>query len=172
MPEQTNNADTQTPWWDKLPPSVGGDSIVANIGPNAQGVAVGKNIQQTVASTLGAPTPSDKQFIEQRLDDLSANLDKTKKQLDATTAAMADFQLKLLKGELTKTDAKETPSATTIMAVGNWLLDNVPSMAGEIVGLFPNPVVGKVVGKAGDGAVAWARERFGSAGAQAGTSKA
>ena len=161
MPDQPGNPDQPKPWWDQLPAQIGGDAIVANIGPNAQGVAVGKNIQQTVASTLGTPTPDDKKIIEQQFNDLAASLDKARSQMNATTAAMADFQLKLLHGELTKTDPKDTPSASTITQVGDWLLDNVPSLAGSVVGLFATPAVGKVVGKAGEIAIAWARHRFG-----------
>jgi hypothetical protein len=151
----------QRPWWEQLPAPIGGDAIVANVGAGARNVAVGKNIQQTVISTLGAPTPGDKQIIEQRFAELNATLDKVSGQIDANTKKMAEFQIKLLQGELTKTDEKETPSATTITQVGDWLLDNVPQIAETVVSLFATPAVGKVVGKAGEIAIKWAKDRLG-----------
>ena len=74
---------------------------------------------------------------------------------------MAEFQLKLLQGELTKTDKDETPSASTITQVGDWLLDTIPSIAESLISLFATPVVGKIVGKAGEVAVKWVKQRFG-----------
>ncbi len=149
--------EDQTPWWDKVPIQAGGDVIVGQVGDNARGVAIGKDITQI----LGKPTPDDKQIIEQRLAGVAAALDQKQTQLDAATKQMADFQLKLLKGELTKTDEKETPSASTITQVGDWLLDNVPDIAEALTSLFASPIVGKVVGKAGELAVVWVRRRFG-----------
>jgi hypothetical protein len=151
----------QKPWWDQLPAQIGGDAIVANVGAGTRNVAVGKDIQQTIISTLGAPTPGDKQIIEQKFAELNATLGKIGGQIDANTKKMAEFQIKLLQGELTKTDEKETPSATTITQVGDWLLDNVPSIAESVVSLFATPAVGKVVGKAGEVAVKWAKARLG-----------
>ncbi len=160
----TKNIDK--PWWDQLPPNITGDAIIANVGAGAQNVAVGKNIQQTVISTLGAPTPSDKQLIEQKFAELNSTL--AKQQIPADTKKMAEFQIKLLQGELTKTDPKETPSASTITQVGDWLLDNVPSIAETVIGLFASPPVGKVVGKAGELAIKWAKQRLGKADASVG----
>lgn len=154
--------NTDMPWWDKLPSNIGGDAIIANVGAGAQNVAVGKNIQQTVISTLGAPTPNDKQLIEQKFAELNSTLAK-QPQVPPDTKKMAEFQIKLLQGELTKTDPKETPSASTITQVGDWLLDNVPSIAETVIGLFASPPVGKVVGKAGELAIKWAKTRLGNA---------
>lgn len=155
------------PWWEQLPSSVDGDSIVANV-TSAQNVAVGKNIQQTILTTLGAPTPSDKQLIEQKFAELNATLGKLAP-VDDKTKQMAEFQMKLLQGELTKTGEKETPSASTITQVGDWLLDNVPQMAEAVVSLFATPAVGKVIGKAGEAAVNWVKGRMGRASASAGS---
>ena len=82
-------------------------------------------------------------------------------QLDANTAKMAEFQLKLLHGELAKTEKDEKPSASTITQVGDWLLDSVPQIAEVLTSLFATPAVGKVVGKAGEVAVGWVKQRFG-----------
>jgi hypothetical protein len=66
----------------------------------------------------------------------------------------------LLAGELTKTGDGEQPSASTITQIGNWLLDNLPPIAEALTGLFATPAVGRVIGRAGDAAVTWARQRF------------
>ena len=148
-------------WWDEIPVHVGGDMIIGEVGAGAKGVIIGKNITQTIYDALGEPTPDDKQVIEQQLAGVKAALQKNKDQIEANTAMMAEFQMKLLQGELTKTDEDETPSANTITQVGNWLLDNVPAIAEALTSLFATPAVGKVVGKAGEVAVKWVKMRFG-----------
>jgi hypothetical protein len=71
--------------------------------------------------------------------------------------------MKLLEGELTKTEEGQSPSASAITQIGDWLLGNVPSVAEALASLFATPAVGKVVGKAGEAAVEWVRARFGGA---------
>ncbi len=150
------------PWWENVPLQAGGDVIIAQIGDNARNVAAGKNITQAVYSTLGPPQPEDKEVIEQKIAQVSQAIDKLQGQIDASTAAMAQFQMKLLQGELTKTGKDEAPSATTITTVGDWLLDQIPALAEVITGLFATPAVGRVVGKAGEIAVKWLKMRFGN----------
>ena len=158
---EPEDEERQQDWWDSIPAPIGGDVIIGHVGAGATGVAIGKNITQTVYDVLGAPTPDDKQVIEQKLSEAMTTVQDLQKQLDAQTAAMAEFQLKLLQGELAKTEEGETPSASTITQVGDWLLDNVPQIAEILVGLFATPAVGRVVGKAGEVAVGWAKKRFG-----------
>lgn len=153
--------EEKTPWWDELPSHVGGDVIIGEVGAGAKGVAIGKNITQAIYDTLGEPTPDDKQIIEQKLSEVTAALQEMRGQLDAATANMAEFQVKLLQGELTKMEEGEMPSASTITQVGDWLLDNIPAMAEILTGLFATPAVGKVEGKAGEVAVKWVKKRFG-----------
>jgi len=148
-------------WWDKIPAQAGGDVIIGEVGAGARGVAVGKNITQTVYDMLGAPSPGDKQIIDQSMAAVMTALEQMQGQLDANTAKMAQFQLKLLHGELAKTEKDEKPSASTITQVGDWLLDSVPQIAEVLTSLFATPAVGKVVGKAGEVAVGWVKQRFG-----------
>jgi hypothetical protein len=148
-------------WWDKVPTQAGGDVIIGTVGAGAHGVAIGKNITQTLYDMLGEPLPGDRQIIDQRMAAVMAALQQMQAQLDANTAKMAEFQLKLLHGELAKTDKDDKPSASTITQVGDWLLDNVPEIAGTLTSLFATPAVGKVVGMAGEVAVKWVKQRFG-----------
>jgi hypothetical protein len=64
-----------------------------------------------------------------------------------------------LEQELTRTD--KPPDASTIKVAGNWLLDNVPTLAGTVASVFASPIVGKVVEAAGDVAAEWVKKRFG-----------
>jgi hypothetical protein len=148
-------------WWDKIPAQAGGDVIIGEVGAGARGVAIGKNITQSVYDVLGAPAPGDKQIVDQSMASVTTALQQMQGQLDANTAKMAEFQLKLLHGELAKTEKDEKPSASTITQVGDWLLDSVPQIAEVLTSLFATPAVGKVVGKAGEVAVAWVKQRFG-----------
>jgi len=149
----------ERPWWDDVSIQSGGDVIIGQVGAGAKGVAIGKN--QAVYGTLGEPVPGDKQVIEKRFAEVAAALQKLQGQMDANTAKMAEFQLKLLQGELTKIDKDETPSASTITQVGDWLLDSIPAIAETLTSLFATPAVGKVVGKAGEVAIKWVKQRFG-----------
>jgi len=148
-------------WWDKLPAQAGGDVIIGVVGAGARGVAVGKDITLSVYDVLGAPTPDDKQIIDQDMATVMTALQQMQGQLDANTAKMAEFQLKLLHGELAKTEKDEKPSASTITQVGDWLLESVPQIAEPLAGLFATPAVGTVMGKAGETAIDWVRQRFG-----------
>jgi hypothetical protein len=152
------------PWWDRVQLEASGDVIIATVGDQARGVAVGKGITQTVYGLLGEPTPDDRQIVEQQAAQLAATLETLRGALDRTTADVAAFQVDVLKGELTKTEEGETPSASTITKVGDWLLESVPGIAESLAALFATPAVGKVVGKAGELAVRWVKERFGGEG--------
>jgi uncharacterized protein with von Willebrand factor type A (vWA) domain len=162
-----SNKEEIRQWWDDLPedwaskPSVGGDVVVVRIGDHARQVAAGKNVTQTIYGILGEPQPDDRQVIEQKFAEITQALQATRDQLDSTVAQMAEMQLKLLQGELSKTEEGETPSANTITTVGDWLLDNVPAIVEVLTGLFATPAVGRVVGNAGEAAVKWLKGRLG-----------
>jgi hypothetical protein len=165
--EEMSKEEETRRWWDELPadwaskPSVGGDVVIVHIGDHARNVAAGKNVTQTIYGMLGEPQPDDRQVIDRKFTEVSQALQVTRGQLDATMAQMAEVQLKLLQGELAKTEEEETPSANTITMVGDWLLDNVPTLVEALTSLFATPAVGRVMGKAGEAAVKWVRERLG-----------
>jgi hypothetical protein len=137
-----------------------GDVIIGVVGAGASNVAVGKNISQQIYEVVGPPTPDDKQIVAQHFAALDAALTAQPGALDAAKLQMAQGYLALLRGELSKTDANETPSASTITLVGNWLLDNVPQLLEALTSLFATPAVGRVIGKAGEAAVTWVKQRF------------
>lgn len=157
---QSTGQQPETPWWDQI--QAGGDVIIATIGAGASNVAVGKGITQQIYQLVGPPTPDDRKAIGEKLDGIEAALAAQLAGDDAAKAEMAKFQLQLLRGELTKTGENETPSAGAITLAGNWLLDNTPSLIEALTSLFATPAVGRVLGKAGEAAITWARERLGS----------
>lgn len=162
--KQSADKPGERPWWDQVQAGgiqADGDVIIATVGAGARNVAVGKNITQQVYQLVGAPTPDDRQVILQKLADVEEALAAPHKTLDAATKQVAELQLQLLRGELTKMDEKETPSASAIMLAGGWLLDNLPDIAESLAALFATPAVGRVVGRAGEAAVAWVKQRFG-----------
>ncbi len=148
----------ERPWWEGISIESQGDVIIGYAGAGAQHTTIGKEI----SIVLGESTPDDRQVVERKLAETSSAVHRYKSQLAPEVAMMADFQLKLLGGELAKTADGQAPSANTIIQVGDWLLDNVPQMADALAGLFAAPAVGRVVGKAGPEAVDWVRVRFGA----------
>jgi hypothetical protein len=152
----------QKPWWEQVGPlRAGGDVIIASVGPGAKNVAIGKNITQQIYEAVGEPAPDDKEVIQQKLDEVNAALMQQQALIVAAKTQQAQTFLELLRGELTKTEESETPSANTIILVGNWLLDNVPEILEAVTSLFATPAVGRVIGKAGEVVVNWVKERFG-----------
>jgi hypothetical protein len=147
-------------WWRGIEVHSEGDVIIGNVGAGASGVAFGKNVSQAIYDSLREPTPSDRQVIEQKFTELKTALQDLPDQLDAKKVDMAKLQVQLLQGELTKIEENETPSASAIILVGDWLLENLPEIADIIVSLFATPAVSRVVGKAGDVAIEWVKSRF------------
>jgi hypothetical protein len=144
-----------------LPPA-GGDTIVAHIGAGAQGIAVGKHIQQTLGAGAVADPDADRHAIEALLARLERDLANAAGQLDSAASAMAAFQLRLLAGELGKVGGRATPSATTISQIGDWLLDNLPPLQPALAALFTAPAVLRALGQADTPLDAWLQRRFGA----------
>ena len=46
--------------------------------------------------------------------------------------------------------------------MGDWLLNNLPALAGPLATLFALPAVGRVLGRAGEPAVKWVQQHFGN----------
>jgi hypothetical protein len=138
-----------------------GDTIVAHIGAGAQGIAVGKHIQQTITAGAAADLDADRRAIEALLARLERDLSNGAGQLDGAATTMAAFQLRLLAGELGKIGARATPSASTISQVGDWLADNAPPLQDALAALFTAPAVLRALRQADTPLDAWLQRRFG-----------
>jgi CHAT domain-containing protein len=168
--EADMSADKRQNWWDNLPGTIGnfssndidGDVIIATVGAGAKNVAVGKNITQAIYERLGEPTPGDKQIIQEQLAQVKAALKQAVAGMGESAANMAQGMLAQIEQELLKTGQDETPNATTIIQMGDLLLNSVPQIAEVFASLFATPAVGRVVAKAGEAAVSWVKERFGA----------
>lgn len=140
---------------------VGGDTIVANIGAGAQGIAVGKHIQQTISADAESDLDTDRRAIAALLARLERDLSNAAGRLDGAVATMAAFQLRLLAGELGKLGARATPSASTISQVGDWLADNVLPLQDGLAALFSAPAVLRALRQADAPLDAWLQRQFG-----------
>lgn len=138
---------------------VGGDKIVGHIshlGAGAQ-AAIGKDIRQGISYAAPQLSQADIQQVERLLADLKreiASLDIPEKR-----KLVGEEFVEQLEQELTKQD--ERPDGSIIKVAGDWLLKNIPGLAGALTSLFLNPIVGKVVEAAGDLAADWVKEQFG-----------
>jgi hypothetical protein len=141
-------------------PQAGGDLIVGTVGAGAQGVAIGKNIQQTLGS---ASSPDDdRRAIGELLTRLDRDLAAGAGGLDPAATGMATGYLRLLAGELTKPGERAAPSASTVTLVGDWLLDNVPLLRDGLAALFAAPATRRALARADAPLDTWLRRRFGA----------
>ena len=60
------------------------------------------------------------------------------------------------------TQREGPPDGSMIKVAGEWLLKNVPEVAGTLTSLFASPIIGKVVEASGEIAAQWVKDRFGS----------
>ena len=137
-------------------PRAGGDTIIAHIGSGASGVAVGKNIQQFFHT--GRDTYAED--LEPYFQKIEEALHGSKAEVNPGIRSVADFQLNLLKSELSKTGPGDVPSASTITQVGDWLLENVPALRDPLEALFTSKAAFQVVSRSGETGVKWLEERF------------
>jgi hypothetical protein len=139
---------------------VEGDKIeghVGDVGPGAQ-VAIGKQIKQTMAQTPMELTSAERVELEHLLAELKNQLARL--EIPENKKVVGQEFMGQLEKELTKTE--EPPDASMIKVAGNWLLENIPALAGTLASVFLSPVVGKVVEAAGDIGAEWVKERFGA----------
>ena len=130
-----------------------GDSISANITGDVSGqVAVGKHIaqQQTVsAADLGAGELAQ---LRQAFADLRASV-AAQAPPERQAAAVERVE------ELEQACLADEPDMTTIAYVGRWFRTNLPGLAGAVTSIFVHPVVGRIVGAAGEAIAAELRGR-------------
>lgn len=127
--------------------------VRVEIGGDQSGqMAFGSDIEQQMIT--GAP-PTDAEVVELReqFRDLQRRVTE-----DAPPEIRAEAQAKVV--ELETAVVADEPDLTTMEYVRNWFIKRLPSIAGAVTGVIVNPIVGKLVGAAGDGLVAEFRRRF------------
>jgi hypothetical protein len=134
---------------------VGGDSIQISIGDGAHHIAAGKGVRQIVGEPPQSQvTKADLAAVHQLFEDLRHEIEaqapsgKKDSAVDRAT-------------ELEEAILAEEPDLTTMEYVKNWFTKYVPQLAGAVVSVLVNPIVGKVVEAAGDLAAGELKRLFG-----------
>jgi len=133
-----------------------GDSISGNVSGNISGnVAVGKGITQTQNIGIRQEvTEEDRAALQQLLSTLKAQIE-AEAPADKKDAALERIE------ELKETITDKKPDLTTMEYIKNWFGKNLPQLAGYVVGVLVNPLVGKVVEATGEIASGEIKKRFG-----------
>ncbi len=135
-----------------------GDSFrvqLGNVGAGAQ-IAVGKQISQSGAGPAAA-SQADRAELARGLQAVGDAL--------ADPAVPADRQLigreflRQLEAQLIRDDGP--PDGATVKVAGDWLLNNIPSLAPSLRALFGGPAGRRALAAAGEPAVGWAEARLG-----------
>jgi hypothetical protein len=133
-----------------------GDVISARIGGSVQGqVAVGKNIRQT--NTVNAAdttvTQADLKALRDQFAELRSKIERE---------APPDKQAAALErvSELETATLADKPKLSTMEYVKDWFVEHLPGFAAAVTSLIVNPIVGKLVGAAGDTLVNDFHHRF------------
>lgn len=126
-----------------------GDTISANISGNVSGgqVAVGKDIAQN--QTVGTAAISTEEVAQLRAA-FGALAAEVEAQAPPQRRAAAVERV----AELEQAVLADEPDVTTIQYIGRWFRNNLPQLAGAVASVVIHPIVGKLVGAAGDALVA------------------
>jgi hypothetical protein len=121
-----------------------GDTISAQITGAVSGqVAVGKRIAQQQTPGAADVTPDELAQLRQAFADLRADI-AAQAPPERQAAAVERVE------ELEQAVLAEEPDMTTIAYVGRWFKTNLPGLAGAVTGIVVHPVVGRIVGAAGN----------------------
>ncbi|HEV7806130.1 MAG TPA: hypothetical protein VGO80_09940 [Solirubrobacteraceae bacterium] len=125
-----------------------GDTISASFTGDVSGqVAVGKNIAQHQVTGTAAVTQDELAQLRQAFAQLRAQVaEQAPPERQAAAVERID--------ELEQATLAEKPDPTTIAYVGRWFQTNLPRLAGAVTGLVIHPLVGRIVGAAGEAIVA------------------
>lgn len=134
------------------PKTVGRDSIQATIGDHAHGVVVGKDIHQVIGEQA--------QVTEAGLAAVRELFAKLKRQVEAQAPPEKKDSAMERVEELEESITAKEPDLTTMEYVRKWFGKHLPQLAGAVVGVLVDPVVGKVVEAAGDLAAGELKRRF------------
>jgi hypothetical protein len=115
--------------------------------------AVGHDIEQR--NVREPPTEADVRDLLQLLAALRAQVEAEAPE-EQRAAAVAKVD------ELAEAIAQPEPDLATMESVRNWFVRRLPALAGGVTGVLINPIVGKLVGAAGDALAAEFKRRFGA----------
>ena len=135
------------------PPTTDG-SINATIGgsmANSQ-VAVGNANHQSQTVTTSTVTEVELGELRAMFADLKEQVILADVPAAARVAAIAQVT------ELEQATLADEPDVSTIQSVGRWFGTHLPALAGAVTGIVIHPIVGKLVGIAGDALVAELRK--------------
>ncbi len=111
-------------------------------------MAVGNDNAQTQTVTTTTVTQAE-------LAELQRLLAALKEQVVVADVPAADRVAALAHvAELEQATLADEPDVATIQRVGRWFGSNLPALVGSVAGLVIHPIVGKLVGAAGDALVA------------------
>jgi hypothetical protein len=135
-----------------------GDRISASITGDVSGqVGVGKGITQTQTAGQGTAAVSDAELAE-----LRDAFSKLKAKVFAEAPPERQLAAVERVEELEQALIAEEPDLTTVQYIGRWFGRNLPRLAGAVTGVVVNPIVGKMIGAAGDALVQEFRRLGGS----------
>jgi hypothetical protein len=117
-------------------------------------VAIGQNVEQTSTSIVSGARPSQA--------DIAALMEqfgtlRSEVLADPETPDAAAEKLDELKSAVTA----EEPELSTMEYVRDWFVKHAPTFAGAVTALVVNPIVGALVGAAGETLAAEFKRRFG-----------
>lgn len=132
-----------------------GPHVSISVGRDASGqIAVGN--ENTQIQTNAGPPPTQQDLV-----DLQALVQALKDRIVAE-ADPADRECALERvGELEQAVTAEKPEVGAVRNVLTWFRKRLPALAGSVVGLLVNPILGKVVEAAGEMAADEFRRRVG-----------
>lgn len=132
-----------------------GDTNIRGTVSNVSGgqVAIGQTVNQTstVVSSQG-PSEADLAALMQQFAAVRAEIVG-----DPETPDEAAEKL----DELEQAVTAQEPELSTMEYVRDWFVKHAPKFAGAVTGLVVNPIVGALVGAAGDALAAEFKRRFG-----------
>jgi hypothetical protein len=135
-----------------------GKNYNVKIGGDVSGqIAVGDDITQ-IHSSPSAPqqvTEADLAAVRQMFEELKAQIEAHAPP-EKKEEALQQVQ------ELHEAVNGEQPDLDRMSGVKSWFKRNIPKLAGTVVAVIVNPIVGKVVEAAGEGLASEIERRFGS----------
>ena len=116
-------------------------------------VAIGQNVEQTSTSIVSDTRPSDADIagLLEKFGDVRAQVLADPDTPDAAAEKLDELQAAVTADE---------PELSTMEYVRDWFVKHAPKFAGAVTALVVNPIVGALVGAAGETLAAEFKRRF------------